>query len=52
VRISDGRTLLFLRRAGVVRVGGVARRDRVTATVRGLDSGGRPGPARRARLRR
>ena len=53
VRISDGRTLLFLpRRPRTIRVGGVARRDRVTATVRGLDAAGRTGPARRARLRR
>jgi hypothetical protein len=53
VRISDGRTLLFLpRRPRTIRVGGVARRDRVTVTVRGLDGAGRTGPARRARLRR
>jgi hypothetical protein len=53
VRISDGRTLLFLpRRPRTIRVGGVARRDRVTVTVRGLDAAGRTGPARRGRLRR
>jgi hypothetical protein len=53
VGISDGRTLLFLpRRARPIRVGGVRRRDRVTASVRGLDSAGRSGPARRARLGR
>jgi hypothetical protein len=53
VRISDGRTLLFLpRRPRQIRVGAVARRDRVTVTVRGLDAAGRAGPARRARLRR
>jgi hypothetical protein len=52
VRISDGRTLLFLpRRPRPIRVGGVARRDRVTVTVRGLDGAGRTGPARRARVR-
>lgn len=53
VRVSDGRTLLFLpRRAGRIRVGGISRRDRVTVSVRGVDSTGRPGPVRRARLRR
>ncbi len=53
VRISDGRTLLFLpRRARRVRVGGISRRDRVVARVRGLDRAGRAGPARSARLRR
>ena len=53
VRVSDGRTLLFLpHRARRVRVGAIARRDRVRATVRGLDAAGRAGPARRAGLRR
>jgi hypothetical protein len=53
VRISDGRTLLFLPRRGRrIRVGGVSRRDRVVVRVRGLDRSGRAGPARRARLRR
>jgi hypothetical protein len=53
VRISDGRTLLFLpRRPRPIRVSGVSRRDRVTVTARGLDAAGRTGPARRARLRR
>jgi hypothetical protein len=50
VRVSDGRTLLFLpRRPRRITVGGVARRDRVTVTVRGLDAAGRTGPARRVR---
>jgi hypothetical protein len=53
VRISDGRTLLFLPRSPrPIRVSGVSRRDRVTVTARGLDAAGRTGPARRARLRR
>jgi hypothetical protein len=53
VDVSDGRRLLFLpRRARRVVIRGVARRRRVTATVRGLDPLGRSGPPRRARLRR
>lgn len=48
VRVSDGRRLLFMpkrsRRVVVRRVGG----RRVVASVRGLDSTGRVGPARRA----
>jgi hypothetical protein len=53
VRVSDGRTLLFLQRpARRICVGGIARRDRVVVRGRGLASAGRAGPARRARLRR
>jgi hypothetical protein len=53
VRISDGRSLLF--RAGArrrsVTVRGVARRMRVTASVRGVTRGGRAGKARIATSR-
>ena len=53
VRVSDGRSVLFLPKNGkrAVRLAGVRRRQRARVTVRGVSAKGRLGPRAAVRVR-